>query len=276
LIARLDPSDYQLQVQQTQASLTQANAQLQRAKSDYERIQGLWENKNASKSDLDAARAAFESAQASVDAVEKQLELARLQLSYTRLTAPMAGAIASVDVDLNENLQQGTPVVMMTAGGLIEVEVAMPGALIARVQEGDAASVRFDALGDITYEAEITEVGVAATGFATTFPVTVSVRSAGPEVRSGMAAEVSFSFASGQTDAGMVVPMFAVGEDRNGRFVFILEPADSGRARVRRINVELGEVLTGGLEVRSGLNDGDLVVTAGVSKLHDGQLVKIQ
>ncbi|MFQ6114519.1 MAG: efflux RND transporter periplasmic adaptor subunit, partial [bacterium] len=64
LIARLDPKDYQLKVQQADASLARAKAEERNAKADYERIRALYENNNASKDDLDAARAGFESASA--------------------------------------------------------------------------------------------------------------------------------------------------------------------------------------------------------------------
>jgi RND family efflux transporter MFP subunit len=117
LIAELDPADYRLQVQQAEASLESAQAQERNAKANYERISQLYERRNASRNDLDAARAASESAIAQVRAVEKQLDLARSQLSYTRLTAPVSGGMAMVDVEVNENVQPGQTIVELTRGG---------------------------------------------------------------------------------------------------------------------------------------------------------------
>ncbi len=275
LIASLDPENFQLEVQQAEAALSQTKAQAQRAKADYERIRGLYENNNASKSELDAARAAFESANASVSSYQKQLELRRLQLRYTRLTAPMAGSIASVQVEVNENLQQGQKVVMLTGGSDIEVEVAIPEILISQIESGNPVTVNFDALPGKSYSGTISEVGVAATGFATTFPVTVRLHSPDSNVRSGMAAEVAFLFESGDQRERIIVPAVAVGEDRVGRYVFVVEPTKGDTAVVRRINVQIGELHTDGLEIFDGLSDGDLVVTAGVSKIQDGQRVKM-
>ncbi|MFQ5627375.1 MAG: efflux RND transporter periplasmic adaptor subunit, partial [bacterium] len=135
----------------------------------------MYENRNASRNDLDAARAASGSADAQVAAAEKQLELARRQLSYTKLTAPVAGAIATVDIEPNENTQAGQTIAQLTAGSKLEVEVAMPEILISNVREGDPVVVTFDALPGITRNARITEVGVASMGIATAFPVTVLV-----------------------------------------------------------------------------------------------------
>lgn len=274
-IARIDPEGYRLRVQQTDAALTQAKAQAQKAKADYDRVRGLYENKNASKSQLDAARAAAESASAGVQSARKILDLAKLQLSYTRLSAPSEGSIAMVDVEVNENVRAGQRIVMLTAGSRIEVEVAIPEVLISQVRNESAVVVNFDAMPGKDYAATVREVGVAATGFATTFPVTVRLNGPDSAVRSGMAAEVRFRFESNDQRERMIVPAVAVAEDRDGRFVFVVEPASGDTAIVKRVNVEIGELLNDGLEVFSGLVDGDLVVTAGVSKIQDGQKVKL-
>ncbi|MFQ6115195.1 MAG: efflux RND transporter periplasmic adaptor subunit, partial [bacterium] len=198
-----------------------------------------------------------------------------LQLSYTRLVAPTDGSIASVDIEVNENAQPGQPIVMLTAGAQIEVEVAIPEILIADIHEGSEVAVTFDAIPGKSYSAVVREVGVASTAFATTFPVTVSVEESSPEIRSGMAAEVSFRFESSDRRERIIVPSVAVGEDRQGRFVYVVEPVNAHRGFVRRKNVQVGELTAEGLEIFEGLSDGDLVVTAGVSKIQDGQKVKL-
>ena len=196
-------------------------------------------------------------------------------MSYTRLTAPSSGSIATVDVEVNENVQAGQVIVMLTAGSQIEVEVAIPEVLISQVRMGSPVTVSFDALPGKNYAATVREVGVAATGFATTFPVTVRLNSADSSIRSGMAAEVAFRFESGDQRERIIVPAVAVAEDRQGRFVFVVQPANGDTAIVKRTNVEIGELLSDGLEVFAGLTDGDLVVTAGVSRIQDGQKVKL-
>jgi RND family efflux transporter MFP subunit len=274
LVARLDPEDYKLNVQKAEAALAQARAQERKAKADYERMRALYENNNASKGDLDAARAKYESTRAQVESAEKQLDLARLQLRYTRLLAPVDGSIASVDVEVNENVQPGRRIVMLTAGSQIEVEVAIPEILIAGIRKGSRVTVKFDAIPAKSYSAIVREVGVASMGFATTFPVTVRLENADPEIRSGMAAEVAFRFESDDQRERFIVPSVAIGEDRQGRFVFVIEPTNSDTAVVKRVSVQVGELTAEGFEILSGLSDGDLVVTAGVSKITDGQKVK--
>ena len=276
LIAELDPRDYELLFQEAEASLRSYQAQARNAEANYARVRGLYENRNASKSDLETARTGAESAVAQVSSAQKRLEGANLQLSYAKLTSPVGGSIAAVNVEVNENVSVGQPVVVLTSGSQLEVAVAIPEILIAQIRERDPVRVGFDAIPGTVFPGTVTEVGVASTGTATTFPVIVRLDRVDPACRPGMAAEVTFRFGSADTRERILVPSVAVGEDRQGRFVFVVEPADSGFGVVQRRVVSVdGEPTGEGFEVLEGLRDGERVVTAGVSRIQDGQRVRL-
>ena len=267
LIARLDADDFRVQVREAEAGLAQANAQAQNAQSTYSRTQELYESGNASRADLDAALAGFQSSEAVVRAASQRTQLARQQLSYTELRAPADGATAAVFVEENENVQAGQPIVLLTAGTSVEVVIGVPEVLISQISEGDTASVTFDALPDQRFIAVVSEVGVATVGTATTYPVSLVLPAAPADLRSGMAAAASLTFESARTDGAFLVPSVAVAEDRAGRHLFVVEPADdgSGASVVHRREVTVGDLTADGLEVLTGLSDGDMVVIAGVS-----------
>lgn len=276
LIAELEPEDYHLQAQEADASLERAKAEQRNAEANYARVRALYENRNASRNDLDAARAGAESARAQVRSIGKRLELSRSQLSYTRLKASTAGSIASVSVEKNENVQAGQTVVVLTSGSQPEVKVAIPGILISQVRQGEKVTVILDAIPGETFSAVITEVGVATTGLSTTYPVTVRLEEEQKDILPGMAAEVAFRFESPDRQEHFLIPPVAVGEDREGRYVFVVEPGpEEGLGRTLRRPVTVGELTEEGLEVHFGLSDGDLVVIAGVSRITDGQTVKL-
>ena len=274
-IARMDPADYALQLQNAQASAAQARAQERNAKATYERTRALYENQNASRQDLDADRTAYESARAGLGSATQTVRLRQRQLGYTHLRAPESGTLATVDIEVNEYVQAGTLVATLLAGEQIEVSVSVPASVIRSIKKGAAAEARFDSLGGKALRGTVTEVGVASMAGATTFPVTVRLSEGQDQVRAGMAADVTFILAAAKNGPKYALPTSAVGEDREGRFVFKVERGEGALGIVHRSPVEVGQLLSDGVEIFAGVEPGDLVVTAGVSRIYDGLQVRM-
>ncbi|MFW9998174.1 MAG: efflux RND transporter periplasmic adaptor subunit [Candidatus Odinarchaeota archaeon] len=274
ILAELDPVDYEIQVKQTENARDQARAAEIQAESQYNRIRTLYENRSASKSDYERARAAYESAHEQDNIAKKRRKLAQNQLEYTKLKAPVSGSISSVRIDENENVQAGMLTFILTSGSDLEVSIAIPEILIAQIHEGDNVTVNMEAVPGKSFKAKVTEVGVASSGYSMTYPVIVRLVETDPNIRPGMAAEVTFTFPATSERDCFIVPPIAVGEDRLGRFVYIVEPSDSGLGLIKKKHIEIGELTPDGLEIFEGLSDGDYLVTAGVSQIQDSLIVK--
>lgn len=274
-IAALDPADYRLRVREAEAGLAQARAAARNAQATYDRTRDLYETESASKSQLDAARASAESAGATVEAAESRLALARSQLAYTVLRSPLDGAITALPVEINENVRSGQTIAVLASSDVLEVEVGIPQTLIAALRPGSPATVRLDALPGRELPGLVSEVGAAATGAGATFPVRVRIEEGAETARPGMAASVTFAFPAAGDGGAILVPAVAVGEDAAGRFVWIVEPAADGLGTVSRRAVEVGALTGSGLEIGGGLADGERVVVAGVSRIRDGQTVRL-
>ncbi len=274
LIARLDAATYSLQVQQAQASLVEAQANERNAAANYDRTKGLYANNNASRNDLDVARAQAEAVEAQVGSATKALEIAKLNESYTRLLAGADCSIASIDIEVNENVSAGQQVVAVSCGVDFEVEIDVPESLIGSIDEYTPVQVTFGAIADIRFGGEVTEVAVASVSGAATFPVVVKLTESHPSLRSGLAAEVIFQFDTLAASGSVVLPVAAVIRDSTGTFVYVAMPTEvSGQALISRKPVTLGELTSSGIEVLHGLTTGDRVVTAGLSVIRDGQRV---
>lgn len=275
VIAALDLRDYNLRVQEAQAALVRSQAEARNASANYDRVRLLYENRSVSRSELDAARSNAESTRALVISAQRQLDQANLAASYTRLTAPVDGSVVAVNVEAGENVQQGQSIAVLASGRRIEVQTSIPGSLITGVHSGDEVVVTFDALPGNFYKAFVTEVGVATSARSVTYPVTARLTQTTPEVLPGMAANVQFIFKSKETAERYIVPPVSVGEDADGRYVFTVDPAEEGYGLIRKQPVTVGSLTAQGLEVVAGLSDGKVVVTAGISKIEDGQKVKL-
>ena len=275
-IARMDSADFALQLQNAQAAAAQARAQERNAKATYERTRALYENQNASRQDLDADRTAYESARAGLESANQQIRLRQRQLGYTHLKAPEPGTLATVDIEVNEYVQAGMLVATLLAGEQIEVSVSVPASIIRSIKKGAEAVARFDSLDGRALKGMVTEVGVSSAAGATTFPITVRLTEGQDQVRAGMTADVTFVLAAAKNGPTYALPTSAVGEDRDGRFVFKVERSDDdGLGVVHRSPVEVGQLLSNGVEINSGVEPGDLVVTAGVSRIYDGLQVRV-
>jgi len=275
LIAEIDPASYVLQAQQAQATLVEAQANDRRAAANYERTKGLYANDNASLNDLESSRAQAESAKALVAAAGKALEIARLNISYTKLTADTDCSIASLNIEVNENVASGQQVAAVSCGDKFEVNLDLPESLIGSVDENTPVSVRFGSIPDQVFSGVISEIAVASAAGSAAFPVVIQITGIHPSLRSGLAADVTFKFESAaDQQGGAVLPVTAVINDPSGTFVFVADLTDTaGEAIVRRRAVTLGELSQSGIEIVDGLQVGDRVVTAGISVIRDGQRV---
>ncbi len=303
LLATLDPTDYRISFDQSLASVKSAEAQIQTAEaqlesakanflsaeSNYKRSQNLYETNSISLNDFEQAKSGYEAAKANFDAANTQVEAAKAgansskslsksaanQISYTRLTAPFAGVISSIEIEQNEAVMQGSPVMIISSEGNPKVEVGVPENVISQVRENATVQVRFSTIPDKTYKGKITEVGYSPSG--STYPVTIDLENGDERIRPGMPTDVEFDFANkkGGGENIMRIPTSAVGGNKDGNFVYVLESAREGVYLAKRTPVTVGEISEAGFEIKSGLSSGQYVAAAGLNNLRDGMEVRL-
>jgi RND family efflux transporter MFP subunit len=289
LLARIDATDYQIQAEQSTSSLLSAQTQIKsaesqllNAKATYERIEKLYENNSVSLSDFEQAKSALETAEASFQAAkaqagasEKQLEASRNQVSYSRLTAPFDGVITALNAEENEFIVAGNPIATLNSEAKPEVSVGLPEGVIAKVKKGQKVDIHFSALANQDFIGSVSEVGYSNNG-GSTYPVIIQIENASDAIRPGMAARVNFKFnqVSESDSKKLVVPVAAVGQDTQGKFVFVLKPNED-HYLVERKAIDIGELGGQGFELKQGLQAGDIVATSGLQSLIVGMKVKL-
>ena len=301
-IASLEPTDYQVTLQQAEAQeqasqasehssetqIKSSEANYIAARSSYIRITQLYENNSVSLNDFEQAKANYEAAKANYEAAKAQFEAAQYnttasigqrqsaknQVEYTRLLAPFSGIVSQQHVEENELVASGTPVITLSSIGRPEVEVGVPEILISRIREGAETFVKFSTLPGQQFEATVTEVGYSP-GSGSTYPVTVDLVTADDAIRPGMSANVTFQFnLPGDSDELIIVPTSSVGEDSEGRFVYILNQ-ENDKVFVQRQSIVIGKIRNEGIEVLNGLNEGDMIAAAGLNILQEGDQVRL-
>lgn len=291
-LAHLEAIDLRLQRDRARSALAGADAAATRAEADWQRARRLYEAGSLPAQDLDAARAQREGARAQRDSARDALALAERQLEFADLKAPGECRVATRLVEAGENVAAGQPVLVLACGDDLEVQAALSEDLLRELVVGAPVRVRLP-LAELHLAGEVTEIGLPVDPRQATWPLRVSLAGLADEereqLRPGMAAELTLPL--GNSGSGIWVPMVAVQQDTDGHFVYVAEEAQAaseeddsaqregsgnGReGRVVRRTVTLGERHGERLEVVAGLTPGEALIVAGMSRLHDGQRVRV-
>lgn len=290
LIATIDPADYNIQnkqaISQKEGSVANAKAaetQLINAQATYDRVAKLYENNSVSlseyqqaKAGLDAAQAQYEAANTQINAADQQVQAADNQISYTRLVSPMNGVITAVQVEANEVVNAGMLVAQVSTLGRPEVEVGVPEIFINKIKKGQQVKITLPSSPGQEFQGVVGQVAYAS-GNAPTYPVIVEIDQSVEQIRPGMAANVAFLFPQNGAAASsrMIVPIEAVGKDHQGNFVFVLNQQGDGVYVAEKKVITIGSLMPEGFELISGLEEGEIVATAGLKSLMNGMEVKL-
>lgn len=278
-IAKLEKVSFELEVDKQQASLAQMEADRRKSESDYKRTKELYENNNVSIEELESSRTSVESARAQVSFSKKTLKQKELDLLYTELKSSENCSVSEVYKEMNENVNAGEDIVSVACGEVNEIKISVPENLINSIKNGMLAKVKFDSISNREFNAKVSEVSVSSSS-STTFPIILTLNNLYEKnIRSGMAAEVTFTLYSGEDEEHSILylPPIAVGKDVDGRYVYIVKPTNSiEEGLIKRQSVHIGALTSSGIEIFEGITSGDKIVTAGMSTIRDGLIVKAE
>ncbi len=275
LLGTLDNVSARLNYESAIESKNSSESQMNTAKLALNRVRTLYEKGSSSLSDYEDAKNSYRTAVASFESSKRSVAIQQDQIRFGYLYAPEDGVIASVSAEVDENVSPGQTIGVLNAGSAIEISLGLPESVINAVKKDMKVRVSFTAIPEVNFNAVVTEVAPAVDQNTSTYPVTVMVTDRDDRIKSGMAASVNFEFVSESLDKKtMVVPANAVGEDGNGRFVFIIEESDE-MTTVNKQPITIGNLTPEGFEVVSGLQIGQKIATAGLQTLLDGQEVKL-
>ncbi len=267
VLMQLDPSDLQLSQTQAKAAVAAAESSLTLARADLERYRELHDKNFVSKAVLDAKEAAYKSAQSGHEQALAGLKVQTNQSSYATLVADADGVVTGLDAEVGQVVGAGLPVVRVARSGDIEVRVSVPEDRVDALRQVNAVTVRTWANPERAIEGRIREVAPAADPATRTFTAKIALPKPGEGIRLGMTATVGFAT---PTAPAIRLPLSALHNDKDQTTVWVVESD-----KVRRVPVQVAGATGNELLVASGLNPGQVVVTAGVNLLREGQKVSI-
>ena len=276
LLAQLDNVQARLNYESAISAQNSAASQMNTAKLNLERTRVLYEKGSLSLSEYESAKNSYRTAQASFESAKRSVGIEAEQIKFGYLYAPEDGTIAAVDAEIEENVSPGQNIAILNAGTDMEVSLGLPEGIINRIIKDMNVKINFPVLENKEFSGIVTEVSPSVDINTATYPVRVVVSDPTDEIRSGMAANVTFEFGSDSTGPQqLVVPPISVGEDGNGRFVFLIKE-ETDKITAQKQYIKVGQLSSEGFAIEEGLSLGDKIATAGLQTLLDGQEVKLQ
>ena len=249
----------ELDVQEMRAKLEQAKAVLDQAQRDLGRQEQLIASKATSQQELDAAAARVKVATAGVTEAETML-------GYAKVTAPFDGVITRQLADVGDLAMPGKPLAEIESPAHLRFETDLPESLIDRIQPAAKLRVTIPTLTE-PLDGTVTEISPVADPISRTFLVKLDLPDL-PGLRPGQFGRVAVPVAETKL---LLVPRQAVLKRGQIEAVFVVR---TNHATLRL--VKTGKTIGDKIEILSGLEPGDAVVTGDPSKLTDGQPVTAQ
>ena len=272
LLAILDGNDYRLAVQGFKAQLSAAQADSNFLRDDLARYRELLAQQVISPPEFERHETAYTSARERTAALEAKLAEALNQLSYAELHADRDGVVTSLAVEAGQVLAAGQAVVTLAQLDEKEIHFDVPEHRLQEIQRQQAVNVSLWLDDERPLKARIREIASAADPASRTYRVKASLLEGLDAAQLGMTATVHIAANSA---SGIAVPLSAVYTPQNQPDHPLVWLIDEQVATVKSVPVRLGETLAGERIAVEGLAAGQLLVSAGVQRLAEGQAVRL-
>ena len=251
----------QLDGDRLRLELSQSEANLRKLQRDFERNKDLREKGLLSEGD-------FEKIQFEMEALEAQFNLAKLELDYTYIRAPIDGVISERMVKLGNTIEEGDAAFRVTSLDPLVAYLFVPEREYRSIKSGQPVGIEIDALPGERIIASVTRVSPIVDPETGTFKISIEIRDQAQRVKPGMFGRIGIVY--DQRSNALKIPRTALIEGTRGTSVFVVEDDIA-----KRRSVETGYSERGMVEILSGLEDGDEIITVGQVGLKEDSRVTV-
>jgi RND family efflux transporter MFP subunit len=269
LVARLDSQNEESSLQAARSQLAAARAQLSEARNNFVRFRDLVAENAVSRASFEQAESMQKAAEAQVESAQTQVTLGENRLSYTRLVSDVAGVVTAQGAEPGEVVGAGRMIVQVAREGARDAVFDVPARIKDAAGANPQITVALVSDPKITATGTVREVAPRADPLTGTFRVRVRLNNPPPAMRLGATITGRMALASAPT---IEIPPSAVIRADRQTAVWVVDPK-TGTVATRNIEIRSSDPLR--VDVASGLNPGDVVVTAGIQALRPGQKVRL-
>ncbi|RXZ43610.1 efflux RND transporter periplasmic adaptor subunit [Crenobacter cavernae] len=269
VLARLDATDYRLDLSAKEAQLSAAESDLTQQQADLKRSHDLLAKNFVSAAQVERQENGVAAARARLTQARAQRAASRNQTGYADLVADADGVIGEMSAEPGTVVAAGFPVAKLAADGEREVAVQVPEQLVDAVRQAKSFSVSLWANGKQSYPGTLRELGSDADPATRTYAARIRIAAPPEALRLGMTATVALP---GSAGAGTRLPLTALLDESGKHSVWLI---DAKTLKVGRASVKVTAIDEASVLIEFGVPAGSRVVTAGVHLLRDGQRVSL-
>jgi len=267
VLARVEPTEQQADLEGSKAAVTAAEAQLRVATATFERQKTLMSSGFTTRVAFDQAQEGLRTAEGSLEAAKAQLGTSTDALTYTELRASASGTITARNVEVGQVAQSAQSAYTLAEDGERDAVFDVYESIFLRPMDGDTITLTLLSDPSVTALARVREVSPTVDPKNATVRVKMAIQDTPPAMTLG-----SPLTGEGRTKPAdkIVLPWGALTADVNGPAVWVIDPK-SGAVSLRSIVIETYE--TNAFVVGDGLVMGERVVTDGGKLLRPAQIV---
>ena len=274
LMLKLDDALTRQSVVAAQQQISGIKAQLAQAQSILERQQNLWKENIGTEIQVITAKTTVATLQSQLKAAQAGVSLAQEQVNLSNVYAQISGVVDEMNVRPGEFFspqtaaQPGMGIKIVNSNNL-KIVTQVPTNYVGRVTKGDKVVVEVEGSPRGPIATSLTTVGASIDPKTQSFIVEAKLPS-DPALKPNQTAMMKIL--DYQAKGAIVAPVNVVQTDATGKYVFVIvKEGDKQVARKKVVNV--GEVYEGMIEIKSGLSEGDIIITEGYQTIYDGQNV---
>lgn len=251
---------FQFDTELAEADLAEARSRLELAEANFERNRTLRRSGNVAQSTFDAA-------QTERDVARSLVASAEVRLAKLRIAAPFSGMLGFRAVSEGAYVNAGTALVKLDKIDRLKVSFSVPELQQSRIALGQIVELTADALPGESFAATVSALNPSIDINGRALQVRADLDNAALKLRPGLLVRVT---AKGPERQAVVVPESAIVQRGEDAYVFTV-----AENKAKEVKVRLGKRLPGRIEVLDGVAAGDMVVTAGNTRLSNGAAVEV-
>ncbi len=248
-----------IEIEDYESFLEIAEAKLLRAQDAFNRLKPLFKDGAIPEQEFVEIKTGLAQAKAGRD-------IARKKVNDTMLRSPFSGIIGAKSIETGQMISPGLPVFTIVKTDKIYAKVSVPESEISKIAINQETVVTIPALADREVNGRVSLIGAMADPRTRTYTVKAELSNPDYSLRTGMIAEAQI--VTDKKNEMLTVPGKAIVRDAdNLMYVFLV---DQSTEKAHRRRIFPGSVQKDEIEIKSGLNNGDVLIIAGQHKLIDG------